>query len=277
MLIKKRLKRIFPFLSSKKKVFRHETLCGMQLKLLPGTIRVKADQDDAWWFYLAKHHCNIYDLGANIGYTALLALIQNPKRKIVLVDPNPEALHKAAMNIIQNSIGSRAQFLTAFAGDKLDETIKFYTIGAGEAGSMYPSHAETASYMNSFMEVKTITLDYMYDFYGFKPDLVKIDVEGAETLVMNAAKKLAKESQCTFFVEMHNVKNLGMEAAGELMIKWCTEQNYQAWYLKTGSILSTGSTIADRGKCHLLLIPKNQPYPEYLKDITQGSSLPNLV
>ena len=179
MSIKNGLKHFFSFLRPKGYSFKHGTLCGVQLQVLPGTLRAKADQDDAWWFQLTKHHEKIYDLGANIGYTALLALIQNPKRQLVLVDPNPEALHKAAMNIVKNNLGSRTQFLTAFAGDKLDDTVKFYTVGAGEAGSMYASHAETASSMNSFIDVKTVTLDYMYDFYGFKPDLVKIDVEGA--------------------------------------------------------------------------------------------------
>ena len=57
---------------------------------------------------------------------------------------------------------------------------------------MYASHAKSASSVQSSIEVKTVTLDYLYSFYGLKPDLVKIDVEGAETLVMEGAIKLAK-------------------------------------------------------------------------------------
>ncbi|MCK8479554.1 FkbM family methyltransferase [Psychroserpens algicola] len=274
MRVKKILKRLYYFLKPKEEKYKRGELCGVSLELLQGTLRAKADQDDAWWFYLTKHHSAIYDVGANIGYTALLALIQDPNRQIILVDPNPQALQKAAMNIIQNSLGSRAQYLTAFVGDTLDDTVKFYTIGAGAAGSMYASHAETASSMNSSMDVKTVTLDSIFDHYGLQPDLVKIDVEGAETLVMKAAKKLANQTQCTFFIEMHDVEHLGMEASGDFMIDWCNAQNYQAWYLKTGEQLTTGKMIADRGKCHLLLIPKGQAYPEYLKGVSQNSALP---
>ncbi len=277
MIIKKLLKKIYYTLNLDAAKHIETSLCGVPLKTVSGTIRKHVDQDDAWWFYLSKHHEVIFDIGANIGYTALLSLIQNPKRQIVLVDPNPEALEKAAANIIRNNLGSRAQYLTAFVGNTLDDTVKFYTVGAGAAGSMYESHAETAASMNSFLEVRTVTLDYIYSFYNIKPDLVKIDVEGAETLVMQKAKTLAKETQCSFFIEMHNVENLGMEAAGQLMLDWCKEMNYKAWYLKTGEELITAETIKNRGKCHLLLLPKEKAYPEYLKGITQNHKLPESI
>ncbi|TYB77009.1 FkbM family methyltransferase [Bizionia myxarmorum] len=277
MQIKKIIKSLSYRIKNQEQHFTSSLLCGVPLKLLAGTIREKVDQDDAWWFYLAKHHAVIFDIGCNIGYTALLALIQDPRRPIVLVDPNPKALQKSAMNIIQNNLGSRVQYLSAFVGDKLDETVKFYTVGAGAAGSMYASHAETASAMNSFIDVNTLTLDYIYEFYGMKPDLVKIDVEGAEILVMKSAKKLTAETQCTYFVEMHTVENLGMEAAGQYMLNWCTEMNYNAWYLKTGELLTHAATIRNRGKCHLLLLPKSKEYPDYLVNIKQNAPLPNSI
>src|SRR5690606_31639880 len=125
---------------------------------------------------------------------------------------------KAAANIIENGLGNKAQFMAAFVGNTLGGKIKFYTVGAGAAGSMYASHAETAASLNSFLEVRTVTLDYLYEFYNFKPDLIKIDVEGAETLVMQSAKKIADETKCSFFIEMHKVENLGMEASAQMML-----------------------------------------------------------
>lgn len=274
MNIKKILKGLYYSIRTKESKYIETILCGVPLKLLSGTVRKKEDQDDAWWFYLAKNHDIIFDIGCNIGYTALLSLIQDPNRQILLVDPNPKALQNAAMNIINNGLGSRTQYISAFVGDTIDETVKFYTVGSGAAGSMYASHAETAASINSFMDVKTVTLDYLYSFYDMNPDLVKIDVEGAETLVMQAAEKLASQTKCTFFIEMHNVENLGMEAAAQLILDWCTKMNYKAWYLKSGEVLSYSKTIKDRGKCHLLLLPQEKQYPEYLKGISQYASLP---
>lgn len=271
-------------ISALSNVFRRDTLkfedtslCGVPLKVIKQTIRKNPDQDDAWWFYLAKHHDVIFDVGCNVGYTALLALIQDANKKMVLVDPNPNALQKAAVNIISNGLGSRTQYIAAFVGDKIDETITFYTIGSGAAGSMYASHAESAASINSCMDVKTVTLDYLYELYGMKPELIKIDVEGAETLVMESAKVIAKESQCSFFIEMHTVENLGMEGAAQIMLDWCRDVGYNAWYLKLGEQLVEASTVKHRGKCHLLLLPKEKNFPEYLKGVAQNNPLPNSI
>ena len=264
----------------KSKVFNRDqklvsvNLCDIELKTISGTIRKTTDQDDAWFYYLCKHHDTVFDIGCNIGYTALLALIQNPDRNYLLVDPNPIALNNAHLNLVSNNLGNKANYFAGFVGNKQDDKIKFYTLGSGAAGSMYASHAESAALVNSYNEVNTVTLDYLYNYYNLKPDLVKIDVEGAELLVMEAASKLTKETQCTFFIEMHSVENLSMEQAGDSLLAWCLNHNYKAWYLKDAIEMTKGALIKNRGKCHFLLMPQNESYPDYLKDIPQNAPLP---
>lgn len=277
MQIKTILKALSYKIKNKESKWVSKRLCGIPLQVVEGTIREKTDQDDTWWFYLAKHHTCIFDIGCNIGYTAIISQIQHPNRQMLLVDPNPKALQLAANNLIANGLGNRVQYMSAFVGNTVDETVKFYTLGSGAAGSMYASHAQTASSLNAHMDAKTVTLDYLYDYYKIAPDLVKIDVEGAETLVIEACKKLAKETQCTFFIEMHNVEGLGMEVAGQYMLDWCNEMDYKAWYLKEGIELIDAGTIKGRGKCHLLLLPNDKPYPDYLMGIPQYAPLPNTV
>ena len=250
-------------------------LCGVTITTTPYAIRKKVDQDDSWFFYLSKHNNVVFDIGCNVGYTALLAMIQNPYRDYLLVDPNPNALNEAHFNLTNNNLGSKAYYYSGFVSNKNDDEIKFYTLGSGEAGSMYASHAKSASAVNSFTKVNTVTLDYLYKFYELKPDLVKIDVEGAECLVMEGATQLAKETECTFFIEMHEVEDMSMEQAAQFMIDWCHKANYVAWYLKTGEQLKQASTIKNRGKCHLLLLSKSIPYPTYLSGIQQNADLPN--
>ncbi|MCK0125028.1 FkbM family methyltransferase [Gelidibacter sp. F2691] len=277
MHIKNFLKALFRELKGEDLKFTSKQLCGIPLKVVPGTIREKVDQDDAWWFYLAANHEVIFDIGCNVGYTALLALIQDSNRRILLVDPNPKALQIAALNIIENALGPKAQYYSGFVGDKLEEHVKFYTVGSGAAGSMYPNHAKTAASLNAYINVKTVTLDFLFQHFDLLPDLVKIDVEGAETLVMEGAKELAKKSKCTFFIEMHDVINMGMEAAGQLILEWCEAQEYNAWYLKTGAQLISAETIKTRGKCHLLLLPETKDYPTYLNGVSSNSRLPETI
>src|SRR5690554_2451957 len=274
MKIKKLISAIYSSLKKNSQKPINSKLCGVPLRTYKGTIRNKTDQDDAWFFELAKNHEVIYDLGANIGYTALLAMIQNPNREYVLVDPNPLALQKAQGNFLYNNLGFKARYYSAFVSDALNKTIKFYTLGSGAAGSMYPTHAESAAAVNSFQTVSTVTLDFLYSYYNIIPDLVKIDVEGAETLVMKGATLVARETKCTFFIEMHSVENMSMEESAEFMISWAQENEYRVWYLKTGEELLTGEPIKSRGKCHLLLLPKEKEYFSYLKDIKQNDPLP---
>lgn len=275
MKIKKLVSGIYYSFKKDKSNLVNSLLCGTSLKTFANTIRKKTDQDDAWFFELAKHHEIIYDIGANVGYTALLAMIQKPDREYLLVDPNPLALQRAQGNLLYNNLGFKAQYYSAFVSDTLNETIKFYTLGSGAAGSMHPSHAESAAAVNSFQTVSTVTLDYLYSYYNLSPHLVKIDVEGAETFVMEGAKVLAERTKCTFFIEMHNVENLGMEQATDMMIEWGRKNDYKVWYLKTGEELNSGEPVSTRGKCHLLLLPKEKPYFSYLRGIKQNAPLPD--
>lgn len=275
MNLKKLVKGAYYTFKKERHTMVTSSLCGIPLQTYPGTIRKQTDQDDAWFFYLAKHHKIIFDIGANVGYTALLAMIQNPNRSYILVDPNPIALQKAQGNLLHNNLGFKANYYAGFVSNENDENVKFYTVGAGAAGSMYATHAETAATMNSFMNVTTVTLDFLSDYYGIQPDLVKIDVEGAETLALKGANKLAAEARCTFFVEMHNVENLTIEQATNWIIDWCKGHQYKTWYLKTGEELMSGEPLKNRGKCHLLLLPEDQPYFSYLKNVQQNAPLPS--
>jgi len=94
---------------------------------------------------------------------------------------------------------------------------------------------------------------------------------------MEGAKTLAEETKCAFFVEMHNVKDLGMEKATGMMIAWSKMMDYKVWYLKTGEELTSGESVKTRGKCHLLLLPKEKPYFSYLKGIEQNAPLPKTI
>lgn len=274
----RKIKKIIGYhLNKEKSNFFPFKISGIHLKGLKGTYRKQVDQDDAWFFALAQNANHVYDLGSNIGYMSLLAAIQKKNKSIVLVDPNPEALAKAAQNMIVNGFGIKSKFISAFVGDTDGEKVKFYTVGSGEAGSMYPGHAETATAVNSFYEVEKITIDTMVKQLNYTPDLIKVDVEGAEYLVLQGAVTTASKGESKFFIEMHSPPELSMTENARLVLKWCLENKYKAYYLKDGVLLNDPKTIAHRGKCHLLLLPEKDNYPIYLKDIKQGDSLPKEI
>jgi hypothetical protein len=139
---------------------------------------------------------------------------------------------------------------------------------------MYRSHAKTAAAIDSYVYVETVSLNTLCERTDLWPDLVKIDVEGAESLVLEGAEKLAELASAFFFVEMHSTMELPMIENAKRVLDWCERMNYKAYYLKEHELLERPEVIAHRGKCHLLLLPIQASYPSGLKSIQEGQDLP---
>jgi FkbM family methyltransferase len=253
--------------------FAATELLGKALTIAEGTINKKADKDDAWWYALAQKHDIIFDIGANIGYSTLLATLHNPEKTIILADPNPDALAIARQNLEKNNLAENKQYINAFVGAKKGEQVKFYTLGTGSAGSMFGSHADSAKSVNAHYMVNTTTVDDIIADTGIMPSLIKVDVEAAESYVLQGATTLATKQHTTFMVEMHAPPEMPMLTNAQLILDWCAAYNYKAYYLKEHTLLLNAQQIAHRGRCHLLLLPVDISYPEYLNAINEGDEI----
>jgi FkbM family methyltransferase len=241
-------------------------------QVIAGSARTD-DYDDAWLLALGMRSKTVLDVGCNTGQAALLLLYSASITDITLIDPNPAALAIAAENLIRNNLSHRARFVRAFISDQDDSELRFFTVGSGAAGSLYSSHAVTAAREGSSSMVSTLTLDTFAKSLPKQPDLVKIDVEGAERLVLKGAKNLARAGVTRFMVEMHSNPELLMRANAEAVLAWCKEVNYRAWYLKEKIELTNAQQIEKRGRCHLLLLPENSLFPDFLRNLEQGAPL----
>ena len=249
-------------------------LLGQDLLLRDGTVPGRIDYDDAWFHACASHAENIFDVGANVGHSALMALLCGNVKQVVLVEANWEALSVAAENLVRNQLSARARFISAFAAEATNDSVDFWTVGTGAAGSMFASHASSAAKSGSVRRVSTITLDSLSDVLEVVPDLVKIDVEGAEIKVLRGAGTLASHLKTRFLVEMHSMAELTMLANARQVLEWAHAAGYAAWYMSEASRLEAPETIQHRGRCHLVLQPREWPYPEWLARIPQSAQLP---
>lgn len=262
-------------LGAKLKLVNKE-LIGRKFIVYNGTIN-NADMDDAWLYALAKHHNVIYDVGCNMGLATILASIDDADKKVVLIDPNPDALECAAGSLMRNNMSLNKMYVPAFVSDKSGEKVKFYSAGVATAGSMFSGHSETIKAINAYYWVDTLTLDDISARTGVFPDLVKLDVEGAENFAMEGAVKIAAAQKTTFFIEMHSPPEMPMQQNTEKMLAWCRKAGYDAFYLKEHCPLTDAQMVAHRGRCHILLLPGGMPYPSYLKDIKQGAEVADAV
>lgn len=154
--------------------FVRRKVLGKDLKVRYGVVPEKPDYDEAWTYYFIRQSSVMFDIGCNVGQCLLLACIDNPKRRIVALDANPQALVGAAETLFMNGFAGQVQFILGFASDQLEKRLDFFTVGTGSAGSRFRSHAKTASKKNSFFKVRSTTLDQIAEDYGVVPDFIKI-------------------------------------------------------------------------------------------------------
>jgi FkbM family methyltransferase len=242
-----------------------------------GTIRKQPDYDDAWLYALSLEARQVIDVGANIGQSAIIILLSSTVTRLLLVDPNPRALSIAMENILHNHLEERVQLKIAFVGDKSNEQVKLWSFGVASASSQYADISKTAAKRNKFMFVPTITLDDLCLMYNWAPDLIKIDVEGAETAVLQGAVNCTNQNKPRFIVEMHARSDLSMVQNVTQVLEWCKTNQYEAWFLAQHTLIIDPSIVAHRGRCHLLLQPTGLNYPERLKGIVERSPLETIL
>lgn len=240
-------------------------------QVVRGTIRKQPDYDDAWLLACSSHATKIFDLGANIGQASLLELYSENVNELLLVDPNPKALSKAAENMIMNHLIDRVRFSCASVSDQADQSIEFWTVGTGAAGSMWKQHAKTAAKKHQSYSVPTTTIDNLSEHFG-APDLIKIDIEGAESLALKGCQNTVKNRSTRIFVEMHSNPELPMAENARQVLAWCSKNGYKAWYLKEKVLLTHPEMISSRGRCHILLQPSEWEFPEWLLSIEQSAN-----
>ncbi|MBK8023640.1 MAG: FkbM family methyltransferase [Chloroflexi bacterium] len=239
-------------------------LAGKTFRVREGAVPATPEDDYAWIAACSLRATRIFDVGSNVGQAALIMLLSPSVQEIVMVEPNPLALSYAAENLIRNRLSHRVRLVTAFADRADDEEVTLWTYEEGAAGSVYRERAHTASQHNAFLKAPTIRLDTLASKFGV-PDLVKIDVEGAEVRALEGATNIARLGKTRFLVEVHIIPAISTLDHVGLILKWCAPLGYGAWFLPTHERLPLAG-IPDK-RCHLMLQPEGWDYPDWLKSL----------
>lgn len=131
----------------------------------------------------------LFDIGANRG-DAVIAGLHKGFDKIIALEPAPRVFKDLVANFLYNPA---VVPLKLAVSDSVDQEIEFYEADEDGLSSINKDWL-TATGMpykdKPFRTVKatTITVDKLVELYG-KPDLIKIDVEGAEWFVFKGMSR----------------------------------------------------------------------------------------
>ncbi len=136
----------------------------------------------------------IYDIGANVGFYSLLgANLAGSSGKVVAFEPFHRNVEYIQRHIELNKFHN-IDVLEVAVSNKSGKG--FFEAG----GSIATGHlSEQGS-----IEVRTITLDeYILEGTAPKPDVIKVDVEGAEHEVFKGAQELIQKWRPLIFLDTH--------------------------------------------------------------------------
>ena len=175
---------------------------------------------DSFIYDEVARSCNVagavfWDIGAHFGYHSFsFASLVGEGGHVHAFEPNPSNIARFKLHLEKNKIQAKRITLNTFAlSDKDGETsFKFSSDvdGSSSSGSHLqninaPLEADTYSDFKTQL-VSTLTIDSFMARADTKvPDIIKIDVEGAELLVLKGGKAFFSKHRPVIFMEVHNI------------------------------------------------------------------------
>jgi FkbM family methyltransferase len=154
---------------------------------------------------LVKGKRRVFDVGANWGFYVLLAhKHRDAGCAVVAFEPHPQSAKELGTQVTLNGIRD-VTVVQAAVSDRAG-TLEF--IDTGSAIGQMLAAVDGRSGNARRIQVPATTLDGAAERHG-APDLVKLDVEGAENLVLEGGRKVMTEHRPVLIVEVHGAERAG--------------------------------------------------------------------
>ncbi len=191
----------------------------------------------------------MWDVGAHHGLFSLLCARHGAAR-VLAVEPDGRNCAVLQRHLDANpSLAARIDVLCAAVSDR-DGDVEFVTSSSDGTLNQIrvpgvPQYAHGAAATRSTVPARSV--DSLVASRGVVPGLLKIDVEGAEALVLAGAARLLATGRPVVLVEIHN------QAAGEACVRQLTAAGFACSRLRPDG--TTAPINSDLSYGHLLARP----------------------
>ncbi len=138
----------------------------------------------------------VYDIGAHAGYyTLIFSRLVGPSGRVYAFEPFPKNVQNLLRNLKVNAVANTQVVHAALA----------------QGGGLRGFSSELESHQNKLLGdgtgtllVPTISIDEAVRLHGLSPpSLIKVDVEGAESLVLEGARQVIRDYRPIWFIALH--------------------------------------------------------------------------
>ncbi len=186
-----------------------------------------------------------WDVGGNIGYYSWIALSLNSDVEVVLFEPDKTNIGLLEKTIAKNNLKT-ARIIKAAVSEE-DGFLEFLTDPISGATGCINSVSQLDNMtslhhdfgLSKVISVKSVSLDNLVKT-STPPDVIKIDVEGAEHLVIAGAKQMIQDYKPVVVLETTNIE----------MINWFELIGYSVQRIDKGNILCIPNRYIGRLSCH---------------------------
>lgn len=145
----------------------------------------------------------LFDIGANVGYYTLLgSRLVGLCGKVIAVEPVVRNLAYLYQHIVLNK-ANNVSIVTAACSDTV--SLAMFSLEQNHAmGYLAYNHGERNEGKKELFLVPTVTIDAMVQQMEISPDVIKVDVEGAELSVLKGAQTTLREIRPRVFLSTHS-------------------------------------------------------------------------
>jgi len=169
-----------------------------------------------------------FDIGANLGqYTLLAAEKVGPTGHVYSFEPNTRMFGELQFNVQLNSLGNfctlNKMALSSMTGEAM---MLIHSPGSEVYGSLGKSSLNPDAIIGAEL-VPTQTLDsYIVDNGIFSIDFIKIDVEGAELLVLHGAEHILKRIRPYLLIEISDLNTVNHGYKAKEVVELLSKNDY---------------------------------------------------
>jgi FkbM family methyltransferase len=223
----------------------------------------KPDRDYSAILKFSKDKVCILDIGANHGLISILTAMQNPKALVHAFEASEAAVLEINKNVGYNNLLDRIKIINAVVANKSGLIFPFYWEGSSGGASLSKGR------MNHNTEINKVSLgldDYVKE-HKIKPDFIKMDIEGAESLAIAGMVYTLSEFRPLIFLELHEFAGEKLFENAGIINARIKELNYSMFYLRNGLKIVETEILRDRGRAHVLLIPDEEVVKYTVEDL----------